>query len=258
MPNEHRGHRSRIRDRVVKEGLDNFQDYQVLEYVLTFVIPYKDTNPLAHALINKFGSFAGVLEADESELMKVDGVGDVTAHFLTNLLGIHHFYEKNKVKNNQTITNPEEAYRYVYPLLKGKLIEEMYIVCLTPKNKVVNVEKITEGTSTEADVPMRLITDKMNRAKVSNIIIAHNHPKGKSIASEEDTRFTKALVTSLSINGCYLLDHIIIGESKDDYYSYRESGEIDKFKLDAILHFGITRQLAQNEATYEVNHDKKR
>lgn len=258
MSNEHQGHRTRIRNRVDKEGLDNFQDYQVLEYVLTFVIPYKDTNPLAHTLINKFGSFAGVLEADESELLKIDGVGDVTAHFLTNLINIHHFYEKNKIKNNLTINNPEEAYRYVYPLLKNKLVEEMYIVCLTPKNKVVNVEKITEGTSTEADVPMRIINDKMNRSKVSNIIIAHNHPKGLSTASEEDTRFTKALVTSLSINGCHLLDHIIIGENKDDYYSYRESGEIDNFKQEAILHFGITRKLAQNEANYEVNHDKKR
>ena len=79
---EHYGHRSRIRDRVKKEGLDNFQDYQVLEYALSFVIPYKDTNPLAHRLINKFGSLAGVLEADEEQLKEMDGMGEVSSHFL--------------------------------------------------------------------------------------------------------------------------------------------------------------------------------
>ena len=73
---EHYGHRARIRDRVKKEGLENFQDYQVLEYALSFVIPYKDTNPLAHRLINRFGSLAGVLEADE-ELLKEEGISEI-------------------------------------------------------------------------------------------------------------------------------------------------------------------------------------
>lgn len=257
MPNEHNGHRTRIRERVNKEGLDNFQDYQVLEYLLSFVIPYKDTNPLAHKLIGKFGSFAGVLEADEQDLLNVSGVGEVSAHFLTKLLSVYHFYEKNKVKNNITISRPEEAVNYVRPFLKGKLIEEMYLICLTPSSKIVNIEKITEGTSTEADVSIRLISDKMSRTKVSNIIIAHNHPKGSPMASDEDNRFTKALVASLAINGSHLLDHIIIGDSNVDFYSYRQTGQIDRYKQEALEHFGFSRKLAQPMAKYEVKNDKK-
>ena len=82
----HEGHRGRIRDRVRKETLRNFFDYQVLEYVLTFVIPYKDTNPIAHRLINKFGSLTGVLEADEKDIVTVEGMGEVSAHFLANII----------------------------------------------------------------------------------------------------------------------------------------------------------------------------
>ena len=93
MKHEHQGHRTRLRDRINKEGLDNFQDYQVLEYALTFAIPYKDTNVIAHRLINKFGSFSAVLEADKDELKMVEGMGEASAHFISNLLQIFHYYE---------------------------------------------------------------------------------------------------------------------------------------------------------------------
>ena len=165
MANEHIGHRERLRDRVRKEGLKNFQDYQVLEYVLTFAIPYKDTNVLAHKLISKFGSFHGVLEADEEDLKTVDGMGDVTAHFLSHLLKIYSFYEQDKAKQISTVINPEQSYSYVKQFLVGKLVEELYVVCLTANNKIVSVEKISEGTSGEAKVSIKAITDKMSRAK---------------------------------------------------------------------------------------------
>lgn len=264
MLNEHKGHRSRVRDRVKKEGLENFQNYQVLEYVLSFVIPYKDTNLLAHRLINKFGSFAGVLEADEEDLQSIDGLGNVSAHFLTNLLKIFNYYEKDKVKNVVKVVNPYQAYEYVRSFLKDKLIEELYIFCITPKNKVISVEKISEGTMNEVSVQMRNIVDKMNKTKVSNIIIAHNHPKGSSIPSDNDHNFTKALVTNLAINGCHLLDHIIIGENDDDYYSYRCSGLIDEFKKEAselIKYNKISQPMARYDYTIkynlEVDNDKK-
>ena len=256
MANEHSGHRSRVRDRVRKEGLENFQNYQVLEYALTFVIPYKDTNVLAHKLINKFGSFMGVLEADEEDLKSVEGMGEVSAHFLANLLKIYNYYERDKVKQVTIIDSPDKSYNYVKQFLIGKLVEEMYVVCITPKNKIVGVTKITEGTNTEAPVSIRQITDKMAKTKVSNIIVAHNHPKGKALPSKDDDEFTKALVTTLCINGGHLLDHIIIGE--DDFYSYRQSGLIDDYRDFAAKTFGM-KSIAQPMANYiyEVQNDKE-
>lgn len=256
MPTEHTGHRSRIRERVRKEGLDNFQNYQVLEYALSFVIPYKDTNPLAHRLINKFGSFAGVLEADEEDLMAVSGMGEVSAHFLSNLLKIFHYYEKDKVKKAITIINPNQSYDFVRPFFRGKLVEEMYLVCLTPKNKIISIEKIAEGTAGDASVSIRIITDKMSKAKVSNVIVAHNHPKGINEPSIEDNKFTKAVVTTLAINGCHLLDHIIVGENDGDFYSYRQNGLIDKYKAEVASLIDFS-SIAQPMAKYEVEYDKK-
>ena len=261
MANEHQGHRERLRDRVRKEGLKNFQDYQVLEYVLTFAIPYKDTNEIAHRLISKFGSFYGVLEADEEELAQVKGMGQASAHFVANLRNIFHYYEANRANIVSKILTPANAYGYVRPFLMNKLVEEMYVICLTPKNKIVAMEKISEGTNNEANVSIRLIVEKMNKAKVSSIIVAHNHPKGKATPSASDDKFTRALTTTLAITGCHLLDHIIIGEGKREYYSYRENALIDEYIKEAaslISSSAVAQPCAQYYCKGEKKNDKKR
>ena len=225
---EHIGHRSRIRDRVRKEGLSNFQDYQVLEYALSFVIPYKYTNPLAHRLINKFGSLAGVLEADEGQLKEIDGMGEVSSHFLTSIIKIYNFYEKEKINKVAIIKNSQETYNYVKCLFAGRLIEELYMISLTNNNKIVKTEKVSQGTSNEAKVTIRTITDNISRNKVNNVIIAHNHPGGNCKPSADDDKFTRALVMSLALNDSFLIDHMIIGDD-GSFYSYKNSGKIEKF-----------------------------
>lgn len=251
----HYGHRSRLRERVAKEGLENFHEYQVLEYVLSFVIPYKDTNDLAHELIDKFGSLAGVFEANTSELMTVKGMGEVSATFLSDFIKIYNRYERCKLATKTEITNPRQTYEYFNGLFKGKLSEELYLVALTPKSKIVKTQRISSGTANEARVQIRDITDLMSTLKVANIIVAHNHPNGSSDPSKEDDKFTKALVTTLTINGCHLIDHMIISE--DGRYSYRESGLIDKYKREVADLLVSTQTVAQPEAKYEVDYDKK-
>ena len=250
----HYGHRIRLRERVRKEGLDHFQDYQVLEYALSFVLPYKDTNPIAHELIAKFGSLSAVLEADEENLQEVKGISEVSAQFLTSILKIYGCYEKEKVNKNGSIKNPEEAYEHVKSFFAGKLIEEIYLVSLLPNNKIVKTERISQGTNSQASITIRKITDAISRNKVNNIIIAHNHPKGIAEPSIEDDNLTKALVLSLSLNDSFLLDHVIVGE--DGFYSYRQSGKIDKYR-ESIKDVLITKGVAQNMAKYGDDYDKK-
>ena len=251
----HKGHRSRIRQRVISEGLDNFQDYQVLEYALSFVIPYKDTNPIAHNLINTFGSLRAVLEANEEDLANVKGMGEVSAHFLTSIIKIYNFYEKEKINTMGKIVTPNEAYQYVRKYFAGKLREELYLVCLLPNNKIFKTEKVAEGTTGQAKVAIRQITDMISRNKVNNIVIAHNHPNGTAVPSIDDDTFTKALVTSLALNDCYMLDHIIIGDN--DYYSYRESGKIDDYRQE-VVYLLTGRDIAQTEAQYTYTIDKQK
>ena len=252
--NIHQGHRSRVRDRVRKEGLENFQEYQVLEYALSFVIPYKDTNPIAHELIDVFGSISGVLEADIDDLCKVKGISDVSAHFLTSIIKIYHFYEKSKVNKIGSIKSPMEAYEYVKKLFVGKTNEALYLISLSPNNKIVKTEKLIEGTVGQAKVAIRQITDMISRNKVNDVIVAHNHPNGLANPSDDDDKFTRAMVTSLAINDCHLMDHIIIGEKS--FYSYRQEGVIDKYREDMAGMF-MTKYVSQPEAKYEVNYDKK-
>lgn len=251
---EHYGHRARIRERVRKEGIEHFQDYQVLEYALSFVIPYKDTNLLAHRLINRFGSLSGVLEADEEQLQEMEGMGEVSSHFLTSIIKIYNYYEKEKINKYSILKRPQETSEYFKCLFAGKLVEELYMVSLTPSSKVVKTEKVAQGTVGEAKVTIRTITDNISRNKVNNVIIAHNHPGGKCIPSEEDDKFTKALVASLALNDCFLADHMIIGDD-NSYYSYRQSGQIDKY-LKEISEL-MTIKIAQKRATYEVDDGKK-
>lgn len=226
----HYGHRSRLRDRVSKEGIQNFQDYQVLEYALSFVIPYKDTNPIAHDLIGKFGSIVGVLEAREEDLKAVKGMGEVSAYFLTSLVQIFAFYQKEKNAKNVTLGNAQETAEFARNCFAGSVIEEAYLISLLPNNKVLKVEKVGEGTISNVEVSIRKITDAVSRNRVNKVILTHNHPNSDATPSEDDDQYTKALVTALALNDCLLVDHIIIGSTDEEgFYSYQRSEKIDKY-----------------------------
>lgn len=245
----HYGHRARLRDRVAKEGLENFYEHQVLEYALSFVIPYKDTNDLAHNLIEKFGSLAGVFEASVSELVTVKGMGEVSATFLADFIKIYNRYERSKLNTKEEITSPTQAFDYFEGIFRGKLYEEIYLVALTPSSKIVQTKRISTGSVTEAKVQIRDITDTMTNLNVANIIVAHNHPNGLPEPSADDDKFTKALVTSLVINGSHLIDHLIISDY--GYFSYRQSGYIDQYKRD-VVNLLSHSTVAQPEAKYNT------
>ena len=248
----HKGHRSRLRQRVRAEGLEHFQDYQVLEYALSFVIPYKDTNPIAHRLINKFGSIRAVFEANEEDLAAVDGMGEVSAQFLTSIIKLYNYYEKEKTSNVK-VFSPQNVYETVKGYFAGKINEELYLVSVSPNNQILKSEKVVEGTGCQASVTIRQITDMISRNKVHNVIIAHNHPKGDATPSKEDDKLTKALVTSLLLNDCFLIDHVIVGE-KGSHYSYRQSRKIDEYR-ESVAYLLTGRELKQQEAYYEVDYD---
>lgn len=248
--NPHKGHRSRLRDRARKDGIENFQDYQVLEYALSFVVPYKDTNPIAHELIDKFGSLANVLEANEEDIANVKGMGEVSAHFLTAIIPIYNFYERQRSSRIGEISSPQQAFEYVKGLFSGKLIEELYMVSLLPNNKILKCEKIAEGTVGQAKVTIRKMTDSISRNKVNNVIIAHNHPSGLCAPSADDDKLTKALVTTLAINDTFLMDHVIIGEN--GFYSYRQSGAIDKYKSEVATLLHSKASIIEAKYDYDI------
>ena len=225
---EHYGHRSRLRERVRYEGLDHFQDYQVLEYVLSFAIPYKDTNPIAHKLIRKFGSFKNVLEASCEELQKVEGLGEATAQYLSTLTDIFNFYSKQANEKNVLLTSPKFNFDYFKNVFKGKIVEEFYVALLAPNGRLVSCHKVGEGNAVEVKLATRSIAKLILDNKVHNVIIAHNHPRGDASPSEADDALTEALTISLAVTQSKLLDHIIIGEG-DTFYSYRLDKKMEHY-----------------------------
>ena len=223
----HKGHRERLRNRVKKESLINFEDYQVLEYILTFVIPQKDTNPLAHRLINTFGSISKVLEANVEELKKVDGIGDVTAMFLNSYLGVMYHYEKDKSTKDIIIDTPKKASAYFNALLKHNKKEEVYLACLDKNFRLVYTTTLKTGDENKVSITPRNILDIVIRHNASNIIICHNHPNGSPNPSSEDIKFTHDLTLSLILGDIKLLDHIVIGKS--GYFSFATSGKLSEY-----------------------------
>ena len=260
----HKGHRARLRHRVEKESLANFEEHQVLEYILTYVIPQKDTNPLAHTLINTFGSIDKVLEAKVEDLEKVDGVGHITAMFLNSYLGVLYHYEKAKQKDDIVLDTPKKASDYCKSLLKNSKQEEIYLSCLDAQYKVLHTAIIKTGDETKINVSPRQILDSVLRNNASNIIMCHNHPKGTPNPSSEDIKFTRDLSLILMLNDTKLLDHIII--SPNGYFSFRASGKLQEFlsqiesmldsrKLDEV--YISDSNSSYNDKCKEIKYDKK-
>jgi len=226
--NPHVGHRKRLRDQVLKGGLDALHEHQVLEYLLTFVLPQKDTNVIAHDLISKFGSFAKVLEADLNELKNVKGVGEVVAHFLYNFKDFYFYYQKNRRSDKGRIKGLGEAKQYLMSYLTNRDQEELYVVAIDAKNRVLDTKLIARGSVNEADVNMNIITKFLLSENASSFVMGHNHPDGNCYPSIADDNLTRAIVINTEINGIRLLDHIIFGS--DDTYSYYHAGKLAEYR----------------------------
>ena len=246
--NPHSGHRQRLRDQVLKGGLDALHEHQVLEYLLTFVLPQKDTNVIAHDLISEFGSFSKVFEADINTLKKVKGVGEVVAHFLYNFRDFYFYYQKHKSSPKGSIKGLGEAKQFMMPYFVGKNIEELYAVAIDGKNRVIDVKLICDGVVNEANVNMRVLTQFLINNNASNFILAHNHPDGGCLPSPADDATTAAVVAVTEINGIRLLDHIIIGS--DNAYSYHHSGKLEIYRKEA-LKLCMGQRITEDIAKYE-------
>lgn len=226
----HNGHRKRLRSQVSEHGFNNLFEHQVLEYMLSFVIPRKDTNPLAHKLIDKFGGFYNVLNADINELMVIDGVGERCASYITSFKQIFNYYQKSQIQIGDKVSNPSEAVLLCKKLLQHKQFEEIYFIGVGSKNEVIGFDKLEAGSLNKVDFCINKVAILINKYKCPNIIITHNHPSSATFPSSKDLLATKAIYFHCKLNNINFLDHIII--SDDDCYSFKDNCIFDKYKED--------------------------
>ncbi len=218
----HDGHRQRLKNRFLNEGLDNFEEVQVLELLLFYCIPQKDTNPIAHALLDHFGSLSQVLESPPSELKKVPGVGDAVATYLPLITSACRYYLANRSANGVILSTIDECGKYLLPFFCGRRNETVYLLCLDAKCKVLCCKEVGEGSVNSASVPIRRIVEMALGANATSVILAHNHPSGIALPSGEDQFTTKRLAVSLASVDIELVDHLVFAD--DDYVSFRHSG----------------------------------
>jgi DNA repair protein RadC len=228
-PRLHTGHRGRLRARFLREGLDSFEDHQVLELLLFQAIPRSDTNPVAHRLMQRFGGLSKVLEADPKDLAAVDGVGSNAAAFLAMIPQVTRRYFLDRIKHSRKPLNTSEAAaEYLVPLMAGRSEEVFYVICLDSQLKVLYPVLISEGTVKDALVHPRHVVEAAIRHKAASVILAHNHPAGTIKPSTHDHRLTRNLVRALGAINIHVVDHVII--AGEQFYSFAMEGAMPVYE----------------------------
>ncbi len=219
----HEGHRQRLRERFLKEGLDNFTDIQVLELLLFYCIPRQDTNVLAHALIDHFGGLPQVLEASPEELEKVKGIGQNAALLLNLIPAAGRYYSVERAKCTELpLLTIEDCGRYLLPFFHGRSKETVFLLCLDAKCKVLCCRLIGEGSVNSANVPIRRVVEVALAANATSVVLAHNHPSGLALPSGEDVATTRRVAIALDAVGIELVDHLVVAD--EDFVSMAQSG----------------------------------
>ncbi len=224
MEQLHDGHRNRMRERFAANAFEGFAEHEVLEVALFGAIPRGNTNPIAHQLIRKFGSFAKVCDAPIEELMKVDGIGRSSAIQIKMIPEFCKFYLLSKQQNTvpETLTSSAAVIDYMKPHFVGKTNEALFLLALDNMSRPIACTLISEGVVNATRVDMRKITEYVLQSRASAVILAHNHPDGFAFPSQEDIITTKRVRDHLKTIGIALLDHIIY--TPKEIISMAESG----------------------------------
>ena len=218
----HKGHRENVRRRYLVGGLEVFAPHEILELLLYYAIPRKDTNPLAHRLIDTYGSLPRVMSASPQELQSVEGVGERTAIFLSLIFQIGRWIRLEEMRDSGThFSSIEEIAAYLTELFAGQEHETVYELCFNRRGDLIMCYNMTNGSVVSVSTDIATLVKNALVCRAAYVVLSHNHPGGDSHPSEEDYDATLRLQDAFASMSIKLWDHIIIGE--DGYSSLRES-----------------------------------
>ena len=220
----HDGHREKMRQRFLKSGLDAFADHEALELLLYYAIPRRDTNPIAHALMERYGSLSAVLAAPVEDLKKVEGVGESAAILLKLAPQLYRKAKMSDAEQETILSSVERVGAYLLERFAGGKNEVVYQLCLDRKGKLLVCKKLGEGGVTSADLDIRRLVENALLTGASAVVLAHNHPSGVALPSRDDYAATDRAKTALAVVGVALTDHIIVADG--DFVSMADSGYI--------------------------------
>lgn len=212
--NIHKGHRQRLKNKFLENGLSGFSEHEIIELLLYYAIPVKDVNEIAHNLINQFGSLQKVLNADYETLKEVEGLGEHSAILLKLMPALFEKYISPDDGEKTALVSGKLACEYFEMKFLGETREKVKVLCVDDDLYPINCRTISDGAPDEVSITKRKIVEFTFQNKSSRIMLAHNHPNGMAIASYEDIVFTKNISRTLKDIGIELLDHIIVGNDR--------------------------------------------
>ena len=224
----HAGHRERMRERFRQNGLEGFHDHEVLEMLLFYAIPRGDTNALAHELLREFGSLQGILRADPEQLCRVSGIGANTAVFLRFIGEFRTYLEQSRMRG-MPLDTAENRFAYFRNLLADCTDENMLAVCLDDNAKVLRCYTVARGAPGHVQFEMQTLIRIILQSHCRSVILAHNHPNGKAVPSDEDIYHTQEVARVLRSLQIELTDHIIV--TPDDVCSMCSLGILEQHML---------------------------
>ena len=228
---DNQGHRERIREKFFNNGIDGFAEYEILELLLTYCIPRKDTKPIAKDLLNKFKTLDNVFKADFDKLSVIDGLGNNSIAFLKLIGDLPSIIYKDELKNKKLIdretlkiSNKDILLNYLRNKIGYEEIEKFYVIYLSSSNEVIEFEENSVGTLDRSSVYPREIYKKIINLNAKSVILAHNHPSDNITPSKSDIELTNEIAKGLKNFGALLIEHIIT--TKNSYFSFLEEGLI--------------------------------
>lgn len=222
LPGIHAGHRRRVKDEFLANGLNGLPDHRVLELLLFYAIPQGDVNPLAHRLLEQFGSLSGVFHATHEQLMEVDGVGYGTAVLIRLIPAVAARYLQDNGSFDGQLISPWQFRELLLPLFFGQRDELAYLVCMDCKSKLIATKKLGEGIVDAVQITTRKVLEAALGCNAARVVLAHNHVSGVALWSDADLDTTLRLKRLLREAGIELVDHFII--ANDDMVSMADSG----------------------------------
>ena len=222
----HDGHREKMRGRFLETGLDAFAEHEALELLLFYAIPRKDTNPIAHALMERYGTLDAVLSAPVEDLMRVEGIGESAAVLLKLVPKV--MQKARLTANKETILNStDKAGAFLLERFRGEKNEVIYQLCLDRKGKLLSCRRLNEGGADSTELNIRRLVENALLVSASAVIISHNHPSGIALPSTEDYATTEKVQSALRMIGVELVDHIIVAD--EDFVSMADSGILKRW-----------------------------
>ena len=207
----HLGHRERMREKFIRHGREVFLTYELLEMLLYYSIPYRDTNPVSKNLLMRFSSLDGVLSAEPSELKEVSGVGDKTAEFITAVSRLTPETVNESIAKRRAVFDEYSSVgAYFVDYFKDKKDTECVIAHLKSNMELIRLEKISDGDFSSPEVSLSEFIDSVIASRTSAVVIAHNHPYSTHFPSEEDFSKNKVLASALSAIGVRVAEHYIV------------------------------------------------